>query len=274
MPAPEFFHGCAQRLRRGAAQLLGCLALAATATHAGAADAPTLQPGTMAARVAACVFCHGKQGRAGPDGYYPRLAGKPQEYLYHQLLNFRDGRRHYAPMQHLLANLPDAYLHEIAAYFAGQQVPYPAPTLRDLAAPIAQRGRTLALDGDKAQGRPACAACHGASLGGLAPAIPGLLGLPDDYLVSQMGAWKSGLRHTAAPDCMADIAAKLSPDDIRAVASWLAAQPIVEPYAPAAAGSLKLPARCGSQPQEMPQAQQARQTLQTQQTRQAKGGNP
>ena len=35
---------------------------------------------TMAERTRACSHCHGKQGRAGPDGYYPRLAGKPAAY--------------------------------------------------------------------------------------------------------------------------------------------------------------------------------------------------
>ena len=49
---------------------------------------------TMAQRTLACTACHGEQGRAGPDGYYPRLAGKPAGYLYNQLVNFREGRRH------------------------------------------------------------------------------------------------------------------------------------------------------------------------------------
>jgi cytochrome c553 len=39
--------------------------------------------------VAACTLCHGKEGVAGTDGYYPRIAGKPAGYLYQQLLNFR-----------------------------------------------------------------------------------------------------------------------------------------------------------------------------------------
>ena len=57
----------------------------------------------MAQRTLACTACHGKQGRAGPDGYYPRLAGKPAGYLYNQLLNFRDGRRRNAAMRYLVA---------------------------------------------------------------------------------------------------------------------------------------------------------------------------
>jgi len=222
-------------------------ALAVLTAPALAADPVTLQPGTMAARVAACTACHGEQGRAGNDGYYPRLAGKPREYLYHQLQNFRDGRRQYKPMQHLLSQLPDAYLSQIAGYFADQHVPYPpaAPA----AAPQAELtlGQALAMHGDPARGIAACAACHGTALGGTLPAIPGLLGLPRDYLISQIGSWKNASRQASAPDCMHDVAAKLTPEDISAVSAWLASQPVDDAYAPAPAGSVRLPAQCGSQ---------------------------
>ena len=36
---------------------------------------------TLAQRLVACTHCHGVDGRAGPDGYYPRLAGKPAAYI-------------------------------------------------------------------------------------------------------------------------------------------------------------------------------------------------
>lgn len=222
--------------------------LATPARAQEAADAP-LRPDTMAARVAACTACHGAQGRAGTDGYYPRLAGKPQEYLYHQLLNFRDDRRQYRPMTHLLSGLPDDYLREMAAYFSEQHVPYPPPVRPDVSAATLEAGRKLALDGDAARGLPACASCHGATLGGVLPAIPGLLGLPRDYIGSQIGGWKNGLRRAAEPDCMADISNKLTPADIGALAAWLSARPVVEPYAPEPAGSLRLSAECGSQAQ-------------------------
>src|SRR5690606_13790757 len=68
-----------------------------------AAESPRqLTPGTMAARAAACTQCHGADGQAGPDGFYPRIAGKPAGYLYAQLLSFRDGGRSYEPMRDLL----------------------------------------------------------------------------------------------------------------------------------------------------------------------------
>jgi cytochrome c553 len=232
----------------GAAALL-MLSAAPVASAQGTGDVP-LEPGTMRARVAACTACHGEQGRAGPDGYYPRLAGKPRDYLYHQLQNFRDGRRQYPPMAHLLRNLPDDYLREIAAYFADQHPPYPAPARADVSSAALERGRLLTTAGDPGRGVPACAACHGPGLGGQAPAIPGLLGLPRDYLLAQIGSWRSGTRRAAEPDCMAHVARQLDPADIAAVAAWLSSQPVPQPYQPEPAGSFTLPTACGSQTQE------------------------
>ena len=232
----------------------------------------------MQGRLAACTACHGEQGKAGTDGYYPRLAGKPRDYLYHQLLNFRDGRRQYQPMAHLLRDLPDAYLRDIAIWFSDQHPPYPAPTATPTDAAQLARGSQLVHQGDVARKLPACSACHGAALSGVLPAIPGLLGLPRDYIGAQIGSWQSGLRHAAAPDCMADIARRLEPADVAAVAAWLSAQPVPQEnvatagaaaaqsaaaaatgtaaatpvagapaYRPAPAGSLILPVQCGSQ---------------------------
>ena len=59
-------------------------AMAATSTGAPAAVAATVSAG-MAPRVLACVVCHGREGRATNQGYFPRIAGKPEGYLYNQL---------------------------------------------------------------------------------------------------------------------------------------------------------------------------------------------
>jgi cytochrome c553 len=61
---------------------------------------------------------------------------------------------------------------------------------------------------------------------GREPATPGLLALPRDYLIAQLGRWQIGLRRTAEPDCMAQIAKRLSPQDINALANWLPAQAV------------------------------------------------
>ncbi len=212
------------------------------------AQTPSVFEDTMAQRVLACTGCHGNQGRAGPDGYYPRLAGKPAGYLYNQLRNFQGGRRHYALMVNLLEPLSDAYLREIAEHFAALQVPYLAPLPGTVSPLVRQRGKMLVSQGDADRKIPACIQCHGESLMGVAPYVPGLLGLPRDYLNAQLGAWRSGERRAQEPDCMAEVARRLTPDDISAVVNWLAAQPVAPQAKPATHLATPMPLRCGSVP--------------------------
>lgn len=230
--------------------LFSRLAILLTACHVSLAFAEIPFEDSMAQRTQACVACHGKQGRAGPDGYYPRLAGKPVGYLYNQLLNFRDGRRHYGLMTNLVTPLTDVYLMEIAQYFSALDVPYPAPTPTNAPKAVLERGRQLVAHGDTVKKIPACTQCHGQALTGVAPHVPGLLGLPLDYLNAQLGAWQTRQRQTQAPDCMAHIAQKLSQQDVVAVANWLSSQPLPANTKPASSLPLLVPGaerlRCGS----------------------------
>lgn len=219
--------------------------LAALLLAAGSACAAPPVPDTIAQRVLACTGCHGQQGRAASDGFYPRLAGKPAGYLYNQLLAFRDGRRQYALMTALLDPLDNANLRDIAAHFAALELPYPAPQPATAPAAVLARGRALVEQGDAALRVPACAACHGAALTGALPAVPALLGLPRDYLNAQLGAWRTGQRRGAAPDCMAQVAQALAPQDISAVAQWLAAQPVPGAGKPAESLPAPMPLDCG-----------------------------
>ena len=232
------------------AMALGFVTLLCVAAGTLAAAAPFED--TLAQRALACTGCHGAQGRAAPDGYYPRLAGKPAGYLYHQLLHFREGRRHYSLMMQLLDPLTDAYLFEMAGHFASLDLPYPAPLPSAAAPAVLARGEQLVRRGDASGQVPACVQCHGVIMTGVAPNVPGLLGLPRDYLNSQLGAWKSGQRRAHTPDCMKSVVDALSPEDLNAAASWLAAQPVPAGGKPAA-GAPALPTgaapiACGSAP--------------------------
>ena len=219
------------------------------------AHAATQFEDTLAQRTLACTTCHGKEGRAGPDGYYPRIAGKPAGYLYNQLVNLRDGRRHYALMTGLLEPLSDSYLMEIAQYFSRLDLPYSDPLNTTAPADVLQRGRTLATQGDALKKIPACTQCHGTALTGVAPNIPGLLGLPRDYLNAQLGGWQTGQRRAHAPDCMAQITQRMNVQDVNAIATWLATQAVpanAKPAGampPAQAASISLTdLSCGSAP--------------------------
>ncbi|HET6432309.1 c-type cytochrome [Dyella sp.] len=226
-----------------AALLLACVV--AAPVHAGE-DAPHTVPDTLAQRIASCTACHGEHGEGTPDsGFFPRLAGKPADYLARQLRYFQQGLRKYGPMEYTVRPLSDAYMHEIADYFAAQQVPYsrsPAPKVSDA---LLARGEALTVHGDPARKVPACAACHGSQLTGVEPSTPGLVGLPYDYVSSQLGSWRTGTRAAAAPDCMATIANRLSPEDITAVSAWLASRELPADMHAQAAGSVQPPLQCG-----------------------------
>ncbi len=218
--------------------------------HAVSADRDDLHD-----RVAACAACHGEAGRSAAEDYYPSIAGKPAAYLYAQLTHFRDGRRPHAIMASMLAWLSDAYLREIAAYYAPQDA---ATTPRSGSAPAAtlEQGRRLVVDGDPARELPPCGACHGESLLGFSvdgsdAAVPGLLGLPPEYLAAQIGAWQTGVRHAAAPDCMLQIARKLDATEVGAVTAWIASRPLPAEHRPERlpVAPTTLPLACGSIPE-------------------------
>jgi len=206
-------------------------------------------PESLEQRIAACLSCHSVKERG--DAYFPRIAGKPAGYLYNQLRHFRDGHRHYPMMTYMVGNLSDDYLREIADYFANQHPPYPPPppgSGSSASAAQVARGEALVRQGDALKNIPACVSCHGAALTGVEPAIPGLLGLPSDYINAQFGNWKNKSRRAAAPDCMATIAGRLSDSDVAAVSAWLSKQTPDAAARPATSITMPLPIACGSFP--------------------------
>lgn len=201
---------------------------------------------TIAQRAVACTACHSLEGKMTTEGYYPRIAGKPAGYLYNQLIHFREGRRRWPMMTYMVDHLSDEYLLEMANYFSELHPPYPAPQSPNVSAATLERGRTLATVGNASKNIPACIACHGKNLMGIAPNLPGLIGLPRDYLNAQFGNWKNGTRRAAAPDCMAQIASRISVEEISAVSAWLASQPVPKDAMPEQATNIKLPLECGT----------------------------
>ena len=223
------------------ALLAGCL-IAAPAY----ADRPAVLPDTMAQRLLACTSCHAKKDVN--DRYFPRISGKPAGYLYNQLVSFRDGRRTFPLMTYMVDHMSDDYLREISLHFAAEHLPSPPPQASDAGAAVLERGRVLVMRGDPAIKVPACVACHGRQLTGVAPGIPGLLGLPRDYVNAQLGAWRGKTRRAHAPDCMADIASRLTLPDVAAISSWLGLQPVPPGARPEIASDRPLPLACGSAP--------------------------
>lgn len=233
--------------------LFAALLLAAPASgQNGTPIPPPVELPDLRERLAACATCHGDHGEGASEGgeYYPHLAGKPAGYLLAQMQAFRDGRRHYPRMIYLMQYMDDAWLGEIAQWYAAQ----PAHTQRvhrgasALDAAARARAESLVYEGDPSRGLPACASCHGERLTGVEPGIPALVGLPTDYLIAQLGGWITGARVSQQPDCMADIARRIDPADIRLVSTWLAEQSANPAEPPMPAGSVNLPMPCGPLP--------------------------
>jgi cytochrome c553 len=222
------------------------LILGTAAMPVRAADPPDV-PDTLEQRIIPCTVCHGKQGQGleKPGYYFPRIGAKPAGYLFRQLVNFREKRRRYIEMNYLVSYLPDAYLKEIAEYFANQRPVLPEPTLPKVSKRGLQRAETLITKGDPGKEIPACIACHGKALTGVQPAIPGLVGLPTYYISAQLGAWRNGIRRAEEPDCMAKIASRLNNEDVALLGAWLASQRASADAPPAPARSAKLPLDCG-----------------------------
>lgn len=110
-----------------------------------------------------------------------------------------------------------------------------------------EQGRLLVQQGDAGRQLPACVQCHGPAMTGLNPAIPGLPGLPRDYLNSQLGAWKTGQRREAGVRLHGRHCAPVmnAYEEVSAVSAWLAAQSVPERLHPAGGGHARALRRGG-----------------------------
>ncbi len=204
-------------------------------------------PDDMRDRLQACAGCHALADQAQAQGevYSPSIDGKPVEYLYQQLLNFRDGRRDNPLMTQMLAYLSDDYLHDMAAYYAQKPLAHAADVSISSgnSTTDSERGRNLVEQADG--NRPACTACHGEDLNGDGVAIPGLRGLGAVYITAQLGAWQAGTRQARKPDCMSEVANALDGAGIAAIAQWVASAPAVAANT-ASTQAPELPIPCGA----------------------------
>jgi len=83
-----------------------------------------------------------------------------------------------------------------------------------------RKGRTLATTGGGGR-TVACGDCHGADLKGIAP-IPGIAGRSPSYIVRQLYDFKHGARAGDGVDFMKPTVAKLTLDDMIALAAYAA----------------------------------------------------
>lgn len=166
---------------------------------------------------AACAACHGADGNTTTLAEYPKLAGQGANYLAKQLHDFKSGVRKDPVMAAQAASLTDESILDIAAFYASLDVQYSA-----VPAKYIEQGEQLYRAGDASTGIPACAACHGPQGNGLESAgFAALGGQNPQYTIKQLKAFRDGTRDNDANRMMRDIAAKLSDEQIEALAYYL-----------------------------------------------------
>jgi cytochrome c553 len=191
----------------------------------------TLAAGSVdagAGKSALCVACHGPNGNS-VNPQWPRLAGQNAAYIETQLKHWHDKTRvdPSSVMPPMAAALSDQDMQDLAAYFSQQ-----TPSGLEADPSYWQAGEKLYRGGDRARNIPACMACHGpVGRGNPAAGYPVLRAQHAVYTVQQLGAYAADKRYTrndkgesnGGPNAeiMHTIASRLTPEDIRNLASYV-----------------------------------------------------
>jgi cytochrome c553 len=195
------------------------LAIALTSLLISALAPAALAQGDAAAgqaKSALCGSCHGVDGNS-PLAMNPKLAGQGEGYLYKQLLEFKSGARQNATMAAMVMSLSDQDMQDLSAYYASQQL-----TIGGADAAKIELGESIYRAGNKELGVAACASCHSTDGTGNAPAkFPAVGGQHAEYTLSQLKAFRSGMRNNDAGAMMRSTVERLTDTELDALASYL-----------------------------------------------------
>ena len=138
----------------------------------------------------------------------------------------KSGARTVPEMAGIVPGLSEQDMEDLAAYYAAQ-----TPTKGAADPALVERGQQLFRAGDAEKGITACAACHGATGKGMPEAVfPALAGQHAAYLETQLKAFRAAGRedhegkrreNDGEAKMMRATAARLSDDDIKALASYI-----------------------------------------------------
>jgi cytochrome c553 len=170
-------------------------------------------------KAAACGGCHGMDGNSMVPTF-PKLAGQNEAYIVKQVHDFKaNTTRKNDMMLGMVAALSDEDAADIGAYYQSQTLAQAATFDESKIA----AGRELYKGGNLQTGVPACQACHGPMGGGVAGiGYPQLGGQYVDYTLAQLKAFKEGSRSNDEKALMREIVAKLSEDEMIALANYIA----------------------------------------------------
>jgi len=174
-------------------------------------------PAKGQAATGVCAGCHAVDGNSVIPAN-PKLAGQNEKYLIKQLKDFKTQARKNDAMLSMANMLDDQAIEDVAAFYASQKVQHAAVEKKYIE--VAQK---LYRGGDADRDIAACIACHGAKGEGMAAAgFPAISGQQPEYTMTTLKAFRSGARDNDANEVMRDITAKMSDEQIEALAFYLA----------------------------------------------------
>ena len=163
-----------------------------------------------------CAACHAIDGNSGITAN-PKLAGQHPEYLYKQLTNFKSGERANAVMSGMAGMLSDTDMRAVAEYFSKQSLNLGQAKTNG----AGSLGEKIYRAGIQANSVPACASCHGPAGDGLPVKYPRLGGQHSEYVLNQLRQFRLGARANDEAKVMRTIAAKLTDQEMEAVADYI-----------------------------------------------------
>ncbi|WP_200384866.1 c-type cytochrome [Rhodocyclus tenuis] len=163
-----------------------------------------------------CFACHGENGNSITP-IFPKIAGQQRVYITKQLKEFASGKRANDIMVPIIQGLSDTDMAGLGAWFSEQKA---APgKVED--GELAMVGKRLFHEGNVSTGVPACEGCHQADGEGN-ERYPRLAGQHQAYSVSQLNNFKNGTRANDRGKVMRAVAERLSEDEMKAVAEYIA----------------------------------------------------
>jgi cytochrome c553 len=164
-----------------------------------------------------CVACHNADGNSIiPTN--PKLAGQHAEYLFKQMKNFKSAERANPIMIGMIAAYDENQMRDLSAWFAAQKY---KPDVSKNPETI-NVGQKIYRGGNPAKGLPACAGCHGPAGAGMPAQYPRIAGQFPDYVEAQLKSFRAGERANDPNKMMRMVADKMSDNDIKAVADYIA----------------------------------------------------
>ena len=194
---------------------IGAILLAVTGLISFNASAADAEAGKAKSTV--CAACHGADGNSS-NPVWPSLAGQHANYIYKQLMDFKKGDRVNAQMTGMVANLSEADMRDLAAFYESQ-----APKGVPFDGQMIGTGESIYRGGITETRVAACMGCHSPSGKGNGPAgWPSLAGQHPEYIVAQLKAFKHGERANDTGKMMRNVAVRMSDLEMESVAAYIA----------------------------------------------------